>query len=485
MPDTFDAIIAGAGPAGCAAAYDLARAGRRVLLLDKRTFPRPKACACGLTRKTLAALRYSVEPVIERVCHEIILQQKSASPAHREVRVRTRNPICAMAVRERFDAFCLQQTLAAGANGGSVHFRKIDSIAALREFATHIELDIAFTDNGASQTATLTAPVLIGADGSNGQTRRLAEALATSTLSSRPVAAHSADAAEKSAASFAEATAANLPNDPAWYARGFALEAMIPYTALPARLPQGDQPHDLVFDFTPIVGGYGWLFPKGNHINIGVGGFVPRADNEANNDRPHEKVTRTLLAEYTREKLGVDIAAIQAAITGQYLGLGGHDYTPRGRILLTGDAAGLVDPLTGEGIHSALISGQIAAAAILEAVPSHTNLSSRPEAEGRSGETRNLRGTTPGGPSFPASSERVGWNAAAPATAFAAAYAARLQPLQETLAFSHRAARSFYATPERGFKVMRTPILRSLVLKTYADGLPHTKLLGALARRVA
>ena len=56
----YDVLIAGAGPAGCAAAYDLARAGRRVLMLDRRTFPRHKACACGLTRKTLRALRYSV-----------------------------------------------------------------------------------------------------------------------------------------------------------------------------------------------------------------------------------------------------------------------------------------------------------------------------------------------------------------------------------------------------------------------------------------
>jgi 2-polyprenyl-6-methoxyphenol hydroxylase-like FAD-dependent oxidoreductase len=63
MTCDYDVLIAGAGPAGCAAAFDLACAGRRVLLLDKRTFPRPKACACGLTRKTLAALRYSVAPV--------------------------------------------------------------------------------------------------------------------------------------------------------------------------------------------------------------------------------------------------------------------------------------------------------------------------------------------------------------------------------------------------------------------------------------
>ena len=70
-------------------------------------------------------------------------------------------------------------------------------------------------------------------------------------------------------------------------------------------------------------------------------------------------------------------------------------------------------------------------------------------------------------------------------TDIAASYARHLKPLQETLAFSHRAARSFYREPERGFKVMRTPLLRNLVLKTYADGLPTTKLLTSLARRVA
>ncbi|MEO6922249.1 MAG: FAD-dependent oxidoreductase, partial [Bryocella sp.] len=71
---SLDILIVGAGPAGCAAAFDLARAGVRVVLLDKRNFPRHKACACGLTRKTLSVLRYSVDPVVERVCHEIVLQ---------------------------------------------------------------------------------------------------------------------------------------------------------------------------------------------------------------------------------------------------------------------------------------------------------------------------------------------------------------------------------------------------------------------------
>jgi geranylgeranyl reductase family protein len=428
-PHTYDILIAGAGPAGCAAAYDLAQAGLRVLLLDKRTFPRPKACACGLTRKTLNALRYSVSPIVERTCHEIVLQNSPAS----SVKVHTRTPIAAMAVRERFDHFCLQQTLDAGRNGGSATLRKIDTILAIRELPTHIELDI----QTATGTETLTAPVLIGADGSNGQTRRLSEP------------------------------------EPTWYQRGFALEACVPYTALPTALPAGDNPHDLIFDFAPLPGGYGWLFPKGDHINIGVGAFSPSESTGApgpdfgtrgSQDADLKRVTRQLLTDYTTQKLGISLTAIDAPggsqITGQYLGMGGHAYTPRGRVLLTGDAAGLVDPLTGEGIHSAIVSGQAAAAAILETVHHPTDFSSRPKARSAVAE-RPAFGST---------------------TDIATAYARHLRPLQQTLAFSQRAAKSFYRTPARGMKAMRTPILRSLILKTYADGLPHPRLITTLAR---
>ena len=427
--DSLDAVIVGAGPAGCAAAYDLARARRRVLLLDKRSFPRHKACACGLTRKTLQALRYSVEPVTERVCHEIVLQNNE------EVRVRTRNPICAMAVRERFDAFCLQQTLAAGAK-----LRKIEGIAALRELPMHIELDIVTTDG----TETLRAPVLIGADGSNGQTRRLAEVLKGTGFSSSVDAPHSREP-------FAS------EGQPAWYTRGFALEACVPYADLPATLPGGAAPHDLVFDFSPLPGGYGWLFPKADHINIGVGAFAPDAD-----DVQLKQVTRALLTEYATRKLGVGTLAHGGLhITGQHLGMGGHTYTPRGRVLLTGDAAGLCDPLTGEGIHSAIVSGQAAAAAILEALPY--------PALKRTGFSPSV-----------SANEKHG--ALAPEGRLAGAYAHHLRPLQQTLAFSHRAALAFYREPERGFRAMRTPLLRSLILKTYADGVPQTRMIAAMAK---
>jgi flavin-dependent dehydrogenase len=434
MPFDDDILIVGAGPAGCAAAYDLARTGQRVLLLDKRTFPRPKACACGLTRKTLKALRYSVEPVTERICHEIVLQNTS------EVRVRTRRPIAAMAVRERFDAFCLQQTLATGA-----HLRKIEGILALRETADGIELDITTADG----PETLRAPVLIGADGSNGQTRRLAEALKGTGFSP------SIDALRSEGALAPEGSL----GQPNWYTRGFALEACVPYTDLPTTLPGGGHAHDLVFDFAPLPGGYGWLFPKGEHINIGVGAFAPES-----NEVQLQQVTRALLTDYAAHKLGVSKLP---HITGQHLGMGGHAYIPRGRILLTGDAAGLCDPLTGEGIHSAIISGQAAAAAVIEVMPPSKSV---------------FKGT---GFSPSGKQHQVNWALVPEGTKageLAAAYTRHLHPLQQTLAFSHRAARAFYATPERGFRAMRTPLLRSLILKTYADGVPQTRMITAIAK---
>ena len=483
MP-SYNVLIAGAGPAGCAAAYDLARVGRRVLLLDRRTFPRPKACACGLTRKTLKALRYSVDPIVERVCHEIILQRSSvtrnskletgnsthqpSADKSQEVRIRSRIPVCAMAVRERFDDFCLQQTLAAGAQ-----LLKIESIAALREFPTHIELDIVILEDGRQHIETLRTPVLIGADGSNGQTRCLEHLLR----------------------SHGEA---NPPSAQEWYTRGFALEALIPYTALPTTLPGGHAPQDLIFDFSPVSGGYGWLFPKGDHINIGVGVFSPSSkpatvpgapcpDSQTwvSTEASLKQVTRQLFTYYAHQKLG--ITALDN-ITGQHLGMGGHAYVPRGRVLLTGDAAGLVDPLTGEGIYSAIVSGQAAAAAILECLP--TTLSSRPQRAARSGEIAAFtvadKTTEPGAPqpalSLPKGPDSGAWDPKG--VELAAAYARHLRPLKQALAFSHRAAQAFYHEPERGFRAMKLPFLRALVLNTDADGLPHTRLLSKILRAV-
>jgi flavin-dependent dehydrogenase len=133
----------------------------------------------------------------------------------------------------------------------------------------------------------------------------------------------------------------------------------------------------------------------------------------------------------------VELNEVQAHISGQHLGFGGQGYIPRGRLLLAGDAAGLVDPLTGEGIYSAIKSGQAAAGATMACVDANTCELSR-------------------------------------------AYAHRLQELQAMLAFSHDVAGNFYQEPGRGFRVARKRLLQHLMLKTYADGLPHATLLAGL-----
>src|SRR4029077_20143871 len=107
-----DAVIIGAGPAGCAAAYDLAAAGLSVLLLDKKAFPRVKPCGGALTIKAVKRLRYSIAPVIRSVVRDL-----EVSVNGRRSRVLTcGHPIAVMTVRQDFDAYCLEQTLRRGAS---------------------------------------------------------------------------------------------------------------------------------------------------------------------------------------------------------------------------------------------------------------------------------------------------------------------------------------------------------------------------------
>src|SRR5882757_11302508 len=106
----WDAIVVGAGPAGCAAAYDLALAGQSVLLVDKKDFPRDKACAGGLTIKAVKTLRYSIEPVVRQVVRRVQLEGGNLSSS-----LKSRDPICVMTVRSELDEYCLGKTIEVGA----------------------------------------------------------------------------------------------------------------------------------------------------------------------------------------------------------------------------------------------------------------------------------------------------------------------------------------------------------------------------------
>ena len=126
---------------------------------------------------------------------------------------------------------------------------------------------------------------------------------------------------------------------------GIALEGNGP---LPAR-----QRGRATVELGVVPGGYGWVFPKDGHANYGVGGWA----SEGPSLREH---LRRLCDAH-----GVDMSGL-TDLQGRRLPIRRTSVARRGPVLLVGDAAGLVDPLSGDGIYEALVSARLAAAAILE-----------------------------------------------------------------------------------------------------------------------
>lgn len=129
---------------------------------------------------------------------------------------------------------------------------------------------------------------------------------------------------------------------------GFGLEAEIPSDAL------AEPPH-IQIDFRAVKWGYGWVFPKAGGWTIGVGGLLAK--------NPDMK------AQMRAYLTALGVAPEAAKIKGHHLPFGEFRKIPgRRNIMLAGDAAGLVDPLTGEGIAYALESGALAARAAKQAL---------------------------------------------------------------------------------------------------------------------
>ncbi len=106
-----------------------------------------------------------------------------------------------------------------------------------------------------------------------------------------------------------------------------------------------------------VSGGYGWVFPKGDHANLGVGGWLDEGP------RLRSHLDRLARAH------GIDPEAL-TEVRGHRLPMRPLGSSPgRDRVLLVGDAAGLVDPLSGDGIYEAFVSARLAAEAILAGGP--------------------------------------------------------------------------------------------------------------------
>jgi geranylgeranyl reductase family protein len=291
--ERFDAVVVGAGPAGSTTAYRLAQAGRRVLLVDRASFPRDKPCGGGLTIRAVRQLPVSPDPVVEHVVDRMGFRLRYRSRFER----RGRGPLILMTQRRRLDHYLVEQAVAAGAE-----FRDGVKVANVRADGSGVG---AIVDG-----APVEASVLVGADGANGTTRK----------------------------------AFDLGGD---HVLGVAFEGNV------AREVVGDRFDGIAeIELGTIPGGYGWVFPKGDHVNVGVGGW----ESEGPALRDH---LRVLCRSY-----GIPEDKVES-LRGHRLPLRRPgSIAARGRALLVGDAAGLVDPLSGDGMYEAFVSSRLAAETI-------------------------------------------------------------------------------------------------------------------------
>jgi flavin-dependent dehydrogenase len=110
----------------------------------------------------------------------------------------------------------------------------------------------------------------------------------------------------------------------------------------------------IVLEIGTVRGGYGWVFCKGDHVNVGVGGW----DYEAPRLREHLRRLREARGLPEEELHALRGFRLPIARPGAPLA--------RGRALVVGDAAGLVDPFSGDGIYEAFLSAEYAAEAVLD-----------------------------------------------------------------------------------------------------------------------
>ena len=287
----YDVIVVGAGPAGSTAARECASRGLSTLLIDKTEFPRDKPCGGGVTVRAAKLLPFDIDPVVERSALGMHFSVRHSNGFTR----RTPRVISYFTQRRRFDAFLVERAVDAG-----VALRQRSPVRDVRRDNGHVVVGTA--------DGTFEGYALVAADGANGPTSRMAGLDVRLT-------------------------------------HGIALEGNI--------TPPGEFPREwedtLGFDVGTMPGGYGWLFPKGDHLNIGLGGW-----------KYVGPALRARLDDLVRS-YGFDPADLWG-VRGHHLPiLQSAPLLVDGNMLLVGDAAGLLDPMTGEGIAAAIWSGRAAA----------------------------------------------------------------------------------------------------------------------------
>jgi len=286
----FDVAVVGAGPAGSVAAYHLATAGFRTLLVDRAVFPRDKPCGGGVTLRAARLLPFSLEPVVEDRVERVECRLQYGPRFDRRAEL----PLALMTQRRRLDHFLLERAVAAGVDAR-------DGVRVTDVRPTGLTVD----------GAEVQARVVLGADGCNGTSSR----------------------------------ALGLAGD---IVHGVALEANVSVDAARKARYGGA----MVLEIGVVRGGYGWIFPKGDHLNVGVGGDASEAP------RLRERLRELCVAHAIDPESATETRGYRLPMRRPGTRLA------RGSAAVIGDAAGLVDPFSGDGMYEAFLSAKLAAEAV-------------------------------------------------------------------------------------------------------------------------
>jgi geranylgeranyl reductase family protein len=294
----FDAIVAGAGPAGAIAARDLARAGARIAIVDG-SHPREKACGGGVTGRALQLVG------VEMPGRPIATVRFEAGGRSADVPLPDGDRL-RVYDRQSFDAALLAQAIAAGAT-------HIDARAT-----SISQCDGRWTIAAGSEQCE--APWLLGADGAGGVVRKQV---------------------------FRKFDRAQISIAAGSYVDGVEASG-------------------IVIGFVDDPCGYLWSFPRPGHLAVGT---CAQAD-ETTTAQMHAITDRwldgySLAHGRARRRYAWPIPSLRAADVD-------HEQPAGDGWMLLGDAAGLVDPITREGIYFALRSGLLAAHALGTASPERT-----------------------------------------------------------------------------------------------------------------
>jgi geranylgeranyl reductase family protein len=309
---TSDVIVAGAGPAGATAALRLARAGVRVLIVERYPLPRQKPCGGGISTRVLSRFPWLPDS-LHRIPTYPVSSLYLEGPSGEVFRTETPGPVVLMIRRIEFDHLLASLAVEAGA--------QLLAPAAIAQASEDCDGVTLRTRDGRE----LRARMVIAADGVNSVIAR------------------------------------RLGMNPGWPAARLALDMMeeTPVSALRAANP------GMMAVFYGYGGapGYAYIFPKRDHVNVGIGYELPYFKEHV--DLPPYDLQQRLVADLRARGL-IDGASQRGHFTPFLIPIGGPlRNTAKGRVLLAGDAGGFVNGFSAEGIYYAMVTGDLAADAIL------------------------------------------------------------------------------------------------------------------------